>query len=58
MRKHEELTPYEFDREKERASIVYVSAGPLEYHEESNGKIPLTKRALRRSLVISAVCVS
>ncbi len=36
MHKYEELTPYEFDREKERASIVYVSAGPLEYHEECN----------------------
>ena len=36
MHKYEELTPYEFDREKERASIVYVGAGPLEYHEECN----------------------
>ena len=36
MHKYEELTPYEFDREKERASIVYVAAGPLEYHEECN----------------------
>ena len=36
MHKYEELTPYEFDREKERASIVYVSAAPLEYHEECN----------------------
>ena len=35
MHKYEELTPYEFDREKERASIIYVAAGPLEYHEES-----------------------
>ena len=36
MHKYEELTPYEFDREMERASIVYVGAGPLEYHEECN----------------------
>lgn len=36
MHKYEDLTPYEFDREKERASIVYVAAGPLEYHEECN----------------------
>ena len=36
MHKYEELTPYEFDKEKERASIIYVSAGPLEYHEECN----------------------
>ncbi len=36
MHKYEELTPYEFDREKERASIIYASAGPLEYHEECN----------------------
>jgi len=36
MHKYEELTPYEFNREKERASIVYVAAGPLEYHEECN----------------------
>ena len=34
--KYEELTPYEFDREKERASIIYVGSGPLEYHEEPN----------------------
>lgn len=36
MHKYEELTPYEFNKEKERASIVYVAAGPLEYHEECN----------------------
>lgn len=36
MHKYEELTPYEFDREKERASIIYLSAGPLEFHEECN----------------------
>ena len=36
MHRYEELTPYEFDKEKERASIVYVAAGPLEYHEECN----------------------
>ena len=36
MHRYEELTPYEFEREKERASIIYVSAGPLEYHEECN----------------------
>ncbi|MBQ7649305.1 MAG: creatininase family protein, partial [Victivallales bacterium] len=36
MHKYEELTPYEFDREKERASIIYAAAGPLEYHEECN----------------------
>lgn len=36
MHKFEELTPYEFDREKERASIIYVAAGPVEYHEECN----------------------
>lgn len=36
MHKYEDLTPIEFDKEKERASIVYVSAGPLECHEECN----------------------
>ena len=36
MHKYEELTPYEFDREKERASIIYAAAGPVEYHEECN----------------------
>lgn len=36
MHRYEEITPYEFDQEKERASIVYVAAGPLEYHEECN----------------------
>ena len=36
MHKYEDLTPFEFEQEKERASIVYVSAGPLEYHEECN----------------------
>ena len=36
MHKFEELTPYEFDREKEKASIIYVAAGPMEYHEEFN----------------------
>lgn len=36
MHKYEDLTPYEFDKEKERASIIYVGAGPLEYHEECN----------------------
>ena len=28
MHKYEELTPYEFNKEKERASRVYVAAGP------------------------------
>ena len=36
MHKYEELTPYEFNQEKERASIIYVAAGPVEYHEECN----------------------
>lgn len=36
MHKFEDLTPYEFNLEKERASIIYVSAGPMEYHEECN----------------------
>lgn len=36
MHKFEELTPYEFDREKEKASIIYIAAGPVEYHEECN----------------------
>lgn len=36
MHRYEELTPYEFDQEKTRASIIYVGAGPLEYHEECN----------------------
>ncbi|MBP5182509.1 MAG: creatininase family protein [Lentisphaeria bacterium] len=36
MHKFEELTPYEFDQEKKRASIIYVAAGPVEYHEECN----------------------
>ena len=36
MHKYEELTPYEFDQEKERASIIYAAAGPVEYHEECN----------------------
>ena len=36
MHKYEELTPFEFNQEKERASIIYVSAGPMEYHEECN----------------------
>ena len=36
LHKYEELTPYEFDREKERASIIYAAAGPMEYHEECN----------------------
>lgn len=36
MHKYEELTPLEFDREKERASIIYAAAGPMEYHEECN----------------------
>ena len=36
MHKYEELTPYEFNKEKERASIVYVAVGPVEYHEECN----------------------
>jgi len=36
MHRYEELTPYEFDQEKARASIIYVAAGPLEYHEECN----------------------
>ena len=36
MHKFEELTPYEFDQEKNRASIIYIAAGPVEYHEECN----------------------
>lgn len=36
MHKFEDLTPYEFNQEKERASIIYVAAGPMEYHEEFN----------------------
>ena len=36
MHKYEEITPYEFDQERKRADIVYVGAGPLEYHEECN----------------------
>ena len=36
MHRFEELTPYEFDLEKEKASIIYVAAGPMEYHEECN----------------------
>ena len=36
MHKFEELTPWEFDQEKERASIIYIAAGPVEYHEECN----------------------
>lgn len=36
MHRYEELTPYEFEQEKARASIIYVAAGPLEYHEECN----------------------
>lgn len=36
MHKYEELTPCEFNLEKERASIIYVAAGPMEYHEECN----------------------
>ena len=36
MHRYEELTPYEFEQEKKRASIIYVAAGPLEYHEECN----------------------
>lgn len=36
MHKFEDLTPYEFDQEKARASIIYVAAGPMEYHEECN----------------------
>ena len=36
MHKYEDLTPYEFEQEKARASIIYVSAGPIEYHEECN----------------------
>ena len=36
MHKYEELTPYEFDQEKARASIIYAAAGPMEYHEECN----------------------
>lgn len=36
MHRFEELTPCEFDREKERASIIYAAAGPVEYHEECN----------------------
>ena len=36
MHKFEDITPIEFDQEKERASIIYVAAGPVEYHEECN----------------------
>jgi len=36
LHKYEELTPNEFDREKERASIIYIAAGPMEFHEECN----------------------
>ena len=36
MHKFEDITPIEFDQEKERASIIYVAAGPVEYHEEFN----------------------
>lgn len=36
MHKYEELTPYEFLREKERTSIIYLASGPLEFHEECN----------------------
>lgn len=36
MHKFEDLTPYEFEQEKSRASIIYVSIGPMEYHEECN----------------------
>ena len=36
MHRYEELTPYEFEQEKARASIIYISAGPIEYHEECN----------------------
>ena len=36
MHRYEEITPFEFEQEKERASIVYVAAGPMEYHEECN----------------------
>ena len=36
LHKYEELTPFEFNREKERASIIYLASGPLEFHEECN----------------------
>ena len=36
MHKYEELTPYEFNQEKERRSIIYLASGPLEFHEECN----------------------
>ena len=36
MHKYEDLTPNEFDMEKEKASIIYLASGPLEYHEECN----------------------
>ncbi len=36
LHKYEELTPYEFAREKARASIIYLASGPLEFHEECN----------------------
>lgn len=36
LHKYEELTPYEFAREKERASIIYLASGPLEFHEGCN----------------------
>lgn len=36
MHKFEEITPYEFKEEQKRASIIYLSTGPLEFHEECN----------------------
>ena len=36
MHKYEDLTPNEFDMEKEKASIIYLASGPLEYHEGCN----------------------
>ena len=36
LHKYEELTPFAFNREKARASIIYLASGPLEFHEECN----------------------
>lgn len=36
LHKYEELFPWEFEKEKEKASIIYLAAGPVEFHEECN----------------------
>ena len=33
MHKFEEITPYEFKEEQKRASIIYLSTGPLEFQD-------------------------